>query len=590
MDRKPTVLAMVFVSFFCGGLACLAQDVEVVQPRDGEIVRGVVTVLGSKAASDGYVTVAVRGPSGVEEFVGAAATPFKVPWDSRERTDTGGRRFPDGRYSLIVSGHSPAGETQGRTAVEVSVANDVEQPEVLGGVQLRYKFARNERMDYRLQGRSKVRVAEDPDIQARDKMKQYAAQQRMAMAEQYKPQLVALEVESDVVWSESVIGAAEGGAGTVRKSVSSGWLDFGTGQPQMLSQIGRTFTLLIQPNGKQEPKRPGDPTLMWGEQTIEMPSEPLEIGKTWQSAIGFIPHDLVYADPRSSGAKTAKAQHTLEGFEWHSGYKCARIRSTFTFKGPVLLTTGYQFVTDMKGERITYFAYEQGKQVAFTERLEHEFELQTGGMMGGAIQGTPGLPGAMGMPGGAMPGIGGAPGMGLPGMEMPGLGGGTPGLPGGMPGMAPAMGMPGGMPGLPGGVPGLPGGMPGMPGMGPGMEMPGMPGMGVPGMAPGMGLPGGVPGGMPGIPGMDMPGMGPPGMPGMGGAPGMPAMGGMPGMPGVGGVPGMGGMPGMPGVGGMPGMPGTAGSPAMPGGAGYQMPTAPLKFKIIVTHEVAPVK
>ncbi len=536
MDRKLALLTIILAGLLCSAASSQAQGVRVLQPTEGDTVRGVVKVIGEKPhPEEGYISLSVQSLTGRREFIGATTAPFVLRWNSRERTPNGERRFPDGRYALLVTGHNASGETMGKSIVNVTVANDVEDPAVEGGVTLRYKFARNDRMVYRLEGRSSLRVAEDKDIKSKDAMKKYAAEQRMALAEQQKRQMTFLELTSDVQWTRTVIGLVEGGGGMVRYALSSGWLDFGTGVPQMVSRLGKTFTLLVRPNGKQEPKNPDAPTLTWADQILLVEATLLKPGDHWESTIGFVPHDMIYPDPDASGAKFVKARNTLEGFEWHSGYRCARIRSTFHYDGPVTLANGFRFNTNMTGERITYFAYEKGKVIAFTERLEHEFELPAGGAAGAVLPGTPGVPGAIGPAGGGMP-------AGLPGMEMPpGFGGAVP--PGGMgPGAMPPGGLgPGQMP--PGGGPMPPGA-----GMVPGMEaVPGIPGAGGPPVPGGL-APGGAMGPVPGVPGAGAP------------------------MPGA--------MPGTPGAG--PGMGGTMGY--------QQLPAKPLKFKLIVYHDVGPVQ
>ncbi len=540
VDRKLALLTIILAGLLCSAALSQAQGVRVLQPTEGDTVRGVVKVIGEKPhPEEGYMTLSIQSPTGQREFIGATVAPFTLKWDSRARTSNGERRFPDGRYELEVTGHSDSGDTIGESTVNVTVANNVEDPAVEGGVTLRYKFARNDRMVYRLDGRCLLRVAEDKDIKSRDAMKKYAAEQRMALAQQQKMQMTYLELTSDVQWAQTVIGLVEGGGGMVRYTLSNGWLDFGTGVPQMIPRLGKTFTLLVRPNGKQEPKRPDAPTLTWADQILLVEATSLKPGDHWDSTIGFVPHDMVYPEPDASGAKFVRARNTLEGFEWHSGYKCARIRSTFHYDGPVTLTNGFRFNTKMSGERTTYFAYEQGKIIAFTERLEHEFELPATGAVGGAIPGTPGVPGAIGPAGGGMP-------AGLPGAEMPfGFGGAVP--PGGLgPGAVPPGGLgPGVMP---------PGGGPMPPGTGvPGVEavpgVPGIPGAGGPPVPGGL-VPGGAVGPVPGVPGAGAP------------------------MPGA--------IPGVPGGGPGPGMGGTTGY--------QQLPAKPLKFKLIVYHDVAPVQ
>lgn len=92
-------------------------------------------------------------------------------------------------------------------------------------------------------------------------------------------------------------------------------------------------------------------------------------------------------------------------------------------------------------------------------------------------------------------------------------------------------------------------------------------------------------------------------MPPGAGVPGVEAVPGVPGIPGAGGAPIPGGLapggaagpvPGIPGAGGpMPGVvPGAPGAgPGMGGTMGYQqLPAKPLKFKLIVSHDVGPVQ
>ena len=69
------------------------------------------------------------------------------------------------------------------------------------------------------------------------------------------------------------------------------------------------------------------------------------------------------------------AQHVLEGFEWLHGQKCARIRSTYQYRGYVTVVVdgaGLNVQTTMQGERVTYFAYETGQTLLIEEDNNHK--------------------------------------------------------------------------------------------------------------------------------------------------------------------------------------------------------------------------
>ncbi len=176
------------------------------------------------------------------------------------------------------------------------------------------------------------------------------------------------------------------------------------------------------------------------------------MGAHWQTPVKLA------LDWTGAAPATVTASSTLEDFEWQDRYPTAKIRETYN--GPVNFPAGPGLglpliaATDVKYERVIYFAYNAGRVV----RTETTMTLTTtvpgllvapttptgypggspsypGGAPGGSFGSSPTYPGGRTSPGGrpgyssGMPGEGSTPG----GTPYPGSPSGFPGGPSGFP-------------------------------------------------------------------------------------------------------------------------------------------------------------
>jgi hypothetical protein len=427
--------------------AALAQGVSVVSPTNDQTVRGLVKVQGAKPEADsGWMSFKIEGPGQKDEYVAAVIKPYVFTWDTLARAE-GKLAYPDGRYTIKATALNPSGKALGETTVSVNLANGLTGSDSPGAVKLRMNYVRGQEYEYEIKGKREAELKKS--IPMLD-----------AMVQEFNGVLEGSYVDK-------TMNTSGGGPALLRKTFSTGWTRFGDSKPANVGGVGKTYTLLVEPDGSIGTKRKDDSMFELGSLTLVLPDRDLRVGDTWSSDM------WVLLDPTSPKRTQVKAQHKVERFQWYHGYKVAQIVSTFTQKNADVTITfkgnPAKIKTDVKGTRYSYFAYEEGRFVGFNDELEHDYTIETAALSA-ALSG----------------------GYGMPGMGGEGMMGGMPGMPGAMPGMPGDPGMPG-MPGAPGMAPGMPG-MPGAPGM------PGMPGMpGAPGMAPGMpGMPG-----APGMPGMD---------------------------------------------------------------------------------------
>ncbi len=516
-------------------LVCIAVPavaLNLISPTDQQVVREKVDItLAADALPDGgYISLYVSSTDKIvtDSFTialspdGAIRKGSKVTfaWDSKtpfrdELNPKSVILLKDGTYTVRVNVHNRESKVTDYTTIQVVLKNKIVRSSPAPGILLQNKLALGQSDSYDVKATAQV------------------------YSDQATPILGALGLAASMSVYQTVEDVWPDGSRLLRYKL---------GQDTYVTTLGSLKYLYPNPATRPQLYKLVNPTgnvvthnvfarqKMFSVMDIlpVLPNRKVKEGDSWNDAMTFkvdgVTEDL-----------DLKGTAVLDSFEWEQGRECAKVISNLSSDAQISLLNGRlsSDVGKITAKVTSFIDYKRGKCLKREILMDYAALIQSGlesGSGAGMGSGPSGYgEGAMGGPGGIIPGGAGA---GMPGgMMRPGGGGAMPGMPG--------MGGGGAMPGMPGMGGG--GAMPGMPGMGGGGAMPGMPGMGGGGAMPGMpGMGGG--GAMPARPdaegGVIMPGMGGgamPGMPGMGGGGAMPGMGG--------GMPGMGGGTGMPGMG-----------------------------------------
>ncbi|MGC9003455.1 MAG: hypothetical protein ACP5KZ_01970, partial [bacterium] len=424
----------VFLSLLFVVLFAFPQGVSIVSPKDGETVHSEVPI--KIEAERGYARIMIDG-----EFLAAVNLPATFIWDTNAPYGFGGSKVKDGEHTISVVVYDGQ-EIIGQAQVKVIVKNKIEFP--LGeGVKLYYRYKEGEEHIWKTNA---SREGIDLELQWKEICNEI-------LKPKGSPPIILLT-----------------------DRVESGKLVYQRGMTSNYQGVGNYFFLNIYQNGDKAdilsalrgvrglPQEASTSNLFgWGQLRISFPDTEVKIGEPWQASIVFV------ADIESGEPRIALATHKIEDVVWMRGYKCFKIKSTYEWRGeisvgtqaggmtpgmmgpgampgmmgpgmmgpggmvgmmgeggsqqgstagnvvtptPTITRTANLIPVIVQGERTTYFAFEEGKQVKIEEevRVTPRFgrrEGQPSGMM-------PGMIGPGGMPPGEMPGMMG------PGMMGPG--------------------------------------------------------------------------------------------------------------------------------------------------------------------------
>lgn len=430
--------------------AVLALPVEITSPKAGQVVKQSVKLTAIKDRPDeGYVSFFVD-----DIFVAALTQPFSINWDVKEFVGVAERlrdeyragervgspvTVPaiDGEHTVRVVAYDNTGEVTGEDTLTFIVANSIKL-EGNPTVSLKYGFSLLQESIYDINTNLALEVTGPAAINSKGK---------------------SFEKLRDIVTRSQ---GAEGGM-IYRKSLQ-GWKQQ-MGAARLLDDAGKSFTFNMDLVGEQEFVRGDDFKPFSCAPYVPLPGKPVRVKESWH---GKIPVSIEGKQFDLTGTST------LQNLEWESGYKCAKIVSTFSGGAQVPAEVGGQLAMvkgDISGTKTTWLDYGTGRIIKVTQALTGKATV-TAAQLQEALSAMLGT-GRSSAPGAAvqgaqqrMPGTG-TGGM-APMMSMPGMSSMT----GGAPSPMMAAGMMGGAGGMaPGGMPGSM--MPPSPTMASGMMMPG---------------------------------------------------------------------------------------------------------------------
>ena len=402
-------------------------------PFNKATVRESVPVKLRDFPKGGYVSISID-----DRFVKAQALPSSAGlpvfvWDTKASyTTTDDPNTPqfykDGAHAVTLAVYDGSGRLVGRDSVSVQLANKINLPSAQG-IKLAYPWKTG--LTLRYQRRTALN-AMPADASTTDAATQSQTVQEAVL--RYQRTVENSTGGTYLLRDEMVTtGKGVGGKPFAAAVTNHGFSTPLTAQRARYREVdarGRVLSELESQNGVGS----------LGFTIPVLPPRRVSVGAHWQTPVKLA------LDWTGAAPAAVTASSTLEDFEWQDRYPTAKIRETYT--GPVNFPAGPGLglppiaATDVKYERVIYFAYNAGRVV----RTETTMTLTT--TMPGLLVApttTPGYPGVSP----SFPGRRSSPG------GPPGFSGGIPGegsAPGGMPYPGSASGFPGGPSGFPGGI------------------------------------------------------------------------------------------------------------------------------------------
>ncbi len=418
---SPTLLALSLLSGSLGtGVftphPALAQDaapldaapvapagaITIKTPFNKATVRESVPVKLRDFPKGGYVSISID-----DRFIKAQALPTSASepvfvWDTKASYMTAEdpntpQFYKDGTHAITLAVYDASGKLVGRDSVSVQVMNKINLSSAQG-IKLVYPWKTGLSLLYQ---RRTTLDAAPPDAPTQSQAVQEAVLR-------FRRTVENTTGGNYLVRDEMVTtGKGPGGKPFVATVTNRGFSSVLTAQRARYREVdarGRTLSDLESQNGAGS----------LGFSVPVLPPRRISVGAHWQTPVKLA------LDWTGAAPATVTATSTLEDFEWQDRYPTAKIRETYT--GPVSFPAGPGLAlpptaaTDVKFERLIYFAYNAGRVV----RTETTMTLTST---------APGLlvaPTTLGYPGGGSPGNSGS---GYTGGRSP-FPGGSPGYPG----------------------------------------------------------------------------------------------------------------------------------------------------------------
>ena len=370
------------------------QPVVLLSPAPDAEVRGRVQLIATKRDPGGYVIFRAG-----DKFLYATASPFQFQWDTR--------RVTDGPVRLDAVGYDTRAELEGQADITVTVRNAIAESEIPPqGLLLRAGLKRDAGWVSQILGVSNISGGS-----------QVEATQLAALDDRLTAEL--RQTIEDV--------AGDGSSATIAARLESGTLRR-AGQEVPLPMVKRSARETLLSTGLIKPifSRSGPARIGLGELSIGLPPTPVKLGDQWNATL------VTITDLATTNVIELPARHTIEGLQWYGEQRAVRIRSTYTASQIVLSLPGVALMaptpemgapyaptpyapiaprrigssrdddeqeggppptappppagqpamptgiilTDVSGQRTTWFAYETGRVLRIEETLQAR--VQTG--------------------------------------------------------------------------------------------------------------------------------------------------------------------------------------------------------------------
>lgn len=353
MSRGWWIIALVMLMIVVIGTqgSLHAQTgVQIARPLDGATVRETVRVIvpASSVPSGGYVAVMIDGKRRGALAKDVEADAFIYEWDTKgldpdNKLPLAQRQPREGAHTIGVQAYDSAGKLYGEIKqVEVTVKNRATELMPASGLLLRF--------DRKIGAQSKYRFTHTTNIRDIGGARELA--DTLGQAIEFIEYVVAQSTED----------IRPDGTALIRQK-GTGPMKLGVGGAQIAGNIGPTDCKAAYRIEDGCGRTVGSiESLASGEKlVIEIPNLPVQrvrIGDSWSDL------DNVFQDWTSGSNMAMTCNSTLEGLEWQGGYPCAKIKTTFTGTKKLPNSPILKDAVPIKGERITYFAFQVGKVIS----------------------------------------------------------------------------------------------------------------------------------------------------------------------------------------------------------------------------------
>lgn len=344
-------LALLMVLTF-GALGALhAQtQVKIARPLDGATVRETVRIIvpASSVPAGGYVSLSIDGRRRSALAKETESDTFVYEWDTKALDPDANlpmseRQPREGSRKIAVQAYDAAAKKFGDPA-EISVIVKNKAPELMPASGLLLRYAR------KIGATSRVRFFTETNLRDISGARELAA-------------TIGQSIEAiDFIVAQSVEDIRPDGTALIRQKLDSAVKIGSAGRMMPVSKenfkakaayriedgCGRT-------QGFIESRAQGEKLV------VELPNLPVQrvrIGDQWADV------DNVFQEWTSGSNMSMNCSSTLEGVEWEGGYPCAKIKTVFSGTKKLPNSTILTDAVPIKGERVTYFAFQVGKVIS----------------------------------------------------------------------------------------------------------------------------------------------------------------------------------------------------------------------------------
>lgn len=346
-----TALALLIVLTFgvLGSLQAQTQ-VKIARPLDGATVRETVRIMvpASSVPSGGYVSLSIDGRRRSALAKDTESDTFVYEWDTKALDPDANlpmaeRQPTEGSHRIAVQAYDAAAKKYGNP-VEISVIVKNKASELMPASGLLLRYAR------KIGASSRIRFLSETNLKDISGARELAA-------------TVGQSIEAiDFIIAQSVEDIRPDGTALIRQKLDSAVKIGGAGRMMPVSKetIKAKAAYRIEDGcgrtqGFIESRAQGEALV------VELPNLPVQrvrIGDQWADV------DNVFQDWASGSNMSMNCSSTLEGVEWEGGYPCAKIKTIFSGTKKLPNSTILTESIPMKGERITYFAFQVGKVIS----------------------------------------------------------------------------------------------------------------------------------------------------------------------------------------------------------------------------------
>lgn len=408
MSRKHLMVIMILataLSSFVVSLVYAQNEAVIARPLDGATVREKVRIVvpGSAVPSGGFVSVFIDG-----RFRAGVSNPdandgsYVYIWDTKAPDPDPNlpeeeRQPREGKHTIKVQISNAEGRRVGKPKeITVYVKNKADLPS--SGVTLKYAHKIGRAVDYRYKVSSSLK-----NIQG-------ATEVAATVGEAFEQIEMVIRRTIEDLRPDGTALIRQKPAGSI-KYLEAGRMVPLNLAPKAVYNIEDRFGRVLYTMGAQSEGA-------WV--TIDLPNMPstrVTVGDTWTS------RDRVLRNPITNESVILNTTSVVEGAEWHEGYPCVKIVTTFSGMGKSPFPSIIKETMNITGQTVTYFAYEVGKLVSSVTTATIEGEVDSSvassltqklveatgsqyatGLLAGGSRGTGGIGSPMESP---PPGVGG---------------------------------------------------------------------------------------------------------------------------------------------------------------------------------------